>query len=208
MILAHRAALDGIELDQVDERILVTSVKENSPRMTVTGTSLGGRDGQRITEYRRDYIEVLVGFKLRMKKTRMAERDEVVAAVLAWAAKGGWLTISQKPGKRLRVFMAAPPQIGDPWKWSDEYTVTFQASSVPFWEDIDAVSVSFAGGQTGSLSAGGNAKSICNAEWVNSSGATVNGITITVGSSKMIFTGLSLSNGAALVIDHTDDGER
>lgn len=205
MILAHRVALDGIELDQVDERILVTSVREPEPRMTVTGTGRGG-DGQRITEFRRDWLEIQVGFKIRLRKRQMAERDEVKAAVMAWARNGGWLTTTQKPGKRLRVKLTGFPNFGDPWKWADEYTLVFRAAEMPYWEDIDAVSVSFAGSQVGSLSAGGTAKTVCNAEWVNSSGATVNGITITVGSSKMVFSSLGLPNGGTLVIDHTDDG--
>lgn len=206
MIIAHRAALNGTQLDQVDDRILVTGIREMAPKMTVNAQSLGGREGQRITEIHRDYLEIQIGFKIRLRRRQMDERDEVIDAVMGWARSGGWLTIGQKPGKRLRVKLVGLPQIGDPWKYGDEYTLTFRASRSPYWEDDGVSNISFGSGQSGIISATGTAGGICEAEWLNSSGSTVNGITVTVGSSKMVFTGLGLPAGATLVIDHDDEG--
>ena len=206
MILAHRVQLNGNQLDQADDRILVTGIRETAPRMTVNAQSWGFRDGQRVTELRRDYLEIQILFKIRLKKNHMNARDAVISAVMAWARDGGWLTCDQKTGKRLRVKLTGFPQIGDPWKWAEEYTLTFRASDVPYWEDIDAASITFSGSAGGVISAIGTARAVCNAEWLNQSGSTVNGITLTVGDTQMVFTGLGLVNGAALVIDHDDDG--
>lgn len=206
MVLKHRVALNGTQLDSLDNRILIQSVDEAAGKDTITAVSLGGADGQRITGKRRDTLDVTVKFSIRSRD--MATRSTILDNVNKWAYGGGTLTLNNRTNKNLTVELVQAPGGGDQYKWTSEYTLVFRAYAVPYWQDTTATSKTLTQGSTGSdtLNVPGSAESVANVSVQNKSGNTLNGISIEVNGNAMTFTGLNLANNGTLSIDHAMTG--
>ena len=135
MITRHRVSLNGIQLDQVDSRIVIQNVSENAGKEQVTATARAGRWGQRMTQRRRDFLDVTVTFGIDVKKRGMQTRETILEAVNAWAKDGGLLRLNYRENRRLRVVQVDPPGAGDPWNWTGTYNLTFRAYASPWWEE-------------------------------------------------------------------------
>lgn len=210
MQMRHRAALDGVELDGIDNRIMISRVETGAGKENISAVSLYGGSGSRVTEVHRDSLDVTVRFFIRLKKREMAARSEVLEKANAWAYAGGWLTSNIKPERRIRVFLAQAAEAGDPWDWTREYALVFRACGVPYWQTtnpevaqkVNTSGCSFTLGCTGS------AKSVMEVQFKNTSGGTVNTFSISNGDSSMSLSGLGLGNGETLLIDHADNGRK
>ena len=99
MELRHRVALNDVQLDELDERILVLGVNDGAGRETLNAVSRFGGFGQRVTTRHRDTLDITVTFGLRIKAHDMTTRSELFELVSAWAMAGGWLTLNYKPGE-------------------------------------------------------------------------------------------------------------
>lgn len=207
MLCAHRAAVNGAQLDEINERIVIRGTESGAGKGTVTAVSTGRGDGSRITGRRRESLEAQVRFAMDIRKRDMQERAELLESVFAWAAaaEGGTLTFGHKPGRRLRVDEVETPGEGDVWKWLDEYTITFRARAVPYWEQENAISAQTATGtsQSGAITVAGSAETVANVTIENMSGAVINTMTVTIGGKSMAFEGLGLGAGQSLIVDHT-----
>ena len=114
MQLMHRVALDGVELDSVDSRIMISKIETGDGKDNVQTVSLwGDSTGSRVTNVHRDSLDITVKFRIRLKKRNMAEREEVIEKVNAWAFSGGWLTTNYKDNRRIRVFRQQAATPGD-----------------------------------------------------------------------------------------------
>ena len=210
MQLRHRVALDGVWLDSVDSRIMINKIEEPDGKENVNTVSLWGESGSRVTEKHRDSLDVTVKFQIRLKKREMAAREEVLEKVNTWAYAGGWLSTNYKNDRRIRVFLAQAAGAGDPWEWTKEYSLVFRACGVPYWQMANPSSVMRSGTNYEHLnmSVSGSTKSVLEAQFVNTSGSTIDTVSIDAGESAMSFSGLGLGNGETLVIDHDDNGLR
>lgn len=208
MQLVHRAALNGVQLDELDPRIIIKGIEEAAGKETVSSVGVGSADGTRITGKRRDTTEVQVRFGLNIRRDDPQARSELFEIVNGWAAKGGYLTINYKAGRRLYADEVVTPGAGDPWKRTDEYTITFRAHAIPYWQQDPATSVATGNGTSGSGSiyVMGSARTVADVTLENKSGANVASATITVGGSVMRFNDLGLGNGEILRITHDDRG--
>ena len=204
MQLAHRAALNGVQLDEIDPRIIIKGIEGASGKETVTSVGTGSGDGTRITGKRRDTTEVAVRFSMNIRRDSLPERAAVLEAICAWAVKGGWLTINYKPGRRLWVDEIVTPGEGDLWKRLNEYTITFRAHAVPYWQQETAAAGSTGTAMTGSgtMTVEGSAKTVADAVLQNMSGAVISTASIAIGGNVMTFNDLNLGNGQSLTIDH------
>ena len=204
MQLAHRAALNGVQLDEIDPRIIIKGIDGASGKETVNAVSLGSGDGTRITGKRRDSTEVAVRFSMNIRRDAITERAAVLESVNAWAAKGGYLTINYKPDRQLLVDDVVTPGEGDLWKRLTEYTITFRARAIPYWQQANATQANTGSGNTGSgvIQVAGSAETAADAVLQNLSGATINTASITIGGKTMSFEDLGLGNGQSLAIDH------
>lgn len=210
MKLTRRAALDGAQLDEINSRILIQSIEPASGKDQINTVSLWGGVGSRVTNEHRDSLDVVVKYSLDMKHALYAERNEVLEQVAAWAMKGGWLTVSQKPERRLKVFCAQLPAEGDQMEWTNRYSITFRACGVPYWQDerssqLRLNNVSSVSRQFG---VGGTRDTVMEAAFTNTSGSTINQVDLTCGGSAFHLRNLSLANGETLHIDHDDNGKR
>lgn len=206
MILAHRAALDGVQLDEIDPRIIIKGIEGGAGKESVSSAGTGSGDGSRITGKRREMMEIQVKFSMNIRRDAMAERAAVLEAVNAWAARCGWLTISYKPGRRIWIDEAVTPGEGDLWKRLSEYTIILRAYAVPFWQQTpaaaSAVTTRTATDGSGTIAVAGSARTVADAVLANRSGATINTAEITVGGKKMRFESLALAANESLEIDH------
>lgn len=208
MQLAHRAALNGVQLDDIDPRIIIKGIEGGAGKETVSSVSTGKGDGTRITGKRRDTVEVSVRFSMNIRRDSLTERATVLEAINAWAAHGGWLTVNYKPNRRLWVDEVTTPGEGDLWKRFNEYTITFKAHAVPYWQEEAAASASSGSASSGSgaIAVAGSAVTVADAELVNLSGATINTVSIAIGGNVMSFEGLGMGSGESLAIDHLITG--
>ena len=208
MILRRRVALDGVQLDSVDTKVLIQTVEPQAGKMAISGSSLWGADGSRVTNIHRDSLDINVKFSINEKSYHMAARSAVFEKVMAWAAAGGWLTVNNKPGRKIRVILAQPPGEGDLGN-RNQYTIVFRAYGVPYWQEADATTKQLSGSSgSGTMTIGGSARTVMDCTFVNTSGGTINGLTISAGGSSFSFSSLGLGNGETLTIDHPDNGER
>lgn len=215
MIFSRRVALNGDQLDEVRDAIVIRGIEQAAGKDSITATATGGPFGQRITGARRDSLDITVKFAIDIKRRDLEGRNEALEAVNAWAAAarpetgGAWLTVGHKPERRIRVALAQPAAEGDLWKWADDFSIIFRAFGVPYWEQAEANTIGTDGSSQsgyGSITIGGSAVTQVNAYIQNTSGATVNTATVTVGTKSMSFTGLAMAADETLVIDHADDG--
>lgn len=210
MKLSHRAALNGVELDSLDNRILIQGIDEGAGKESISAVSVygSGAVGQRVTGIHRDTLDVTVRFALRIHKQDMAARSELFEKIIAWAIGGGWLTINYKTDRRLRVRCAQLPSAGDQRKWDSVYAITFRAFEIPYWQQTESNILRVPGVRTVTKQFGvsGSVTSVMNVEFQNTSGQVCNTFEIRTGASVFKLTSLGLANGETLIIDHTDDG--
>ena len=207
MILRRRVALDGIELDSVDSRILIQGIEPAAGKDQITAVILWGGTGSRVTAEHRDSLDIVVRFTINEKSYRPAERGEVLEKVCAWAAAGGWMTVNYKPDRRIRVICAQMPQEGD-LASRRQYQITFRAYGVPCWQQENPTTLRITGTASGQrdFGAAGNRSSVMDIQFRNTGSAAVNTLSVTCGGSTFSFTSLGLASGETLVIDHPDNG--
>ena len=210
MQLRHRVALDGVQLDEVDSRIMIQKVETGEGKENLSAVNLWGRSGSRVTSEHRESIEITVKFCIRLKKRDMADRETVLEKVNAWACSGGWLTVNYKENRRIRVFMAKAATAGDPWEWTKEYEIVFQARGVPYWQEATPTIVRQQDVSSASVTVGvnGSAQTALEVQFKNTSGSTCNTFSISTGESAMNFGSLGLAKNETLVIDHDDNGKK
>lgn len=212
MKLTRRVALNGKQLDTVDDRIVISSVEPADGRENISAVDAASGYGQRVTGNRRSTLDMVVKFRILEHghtKNGLQGRAEVLEKVNAWAADGGVLTVNYKPERRLNVILAQAPGEGSLWDYTKEFTITFRAYAIPYWEQENANSIVIGGSAaTGSGTAviDGSAKTQVNAQLYNNSGKEINTATVKVGSNTMEFSALALAGGETLVIDHTSNG--
>ena len=209
MQLKHRVAVAGVQLDEIDERIMITWVGTEKPKENISTISLMGEHGSRVTNKHRDSIDVTVKFTLRIRKKQMSERETLLERINAWASMGGWLTTNYKPGRRIRVFLAEFATAGDPWEWTTEYSLVFRACGVPYWQETSGQTETQSGKSNGTftLTNPGSSGTI-DVSFLNTSSGTVNTFSITAGESAILLSNLGLASGETLKIDRADNGQR
>lgn len=210
MVLKHRVALDGVELDSIDDRIMISRVETGDGKENISTVSLwDGVSGSRVTAVHRDSLDVTVKFRIRLKKRQMAEREEVLEKVNIWAAAGGVLTTNNKPGRKITVFRAQAAGTGDPWDWTKEYSIIFRACGVPFWQESEPTTVTVTGTQaTAEITAGGSEPTAAEVSFTNTSGSSCGSFTVQIGEESIGLSSLALAAGETLVIDRPDNGKR
>lgn len=215
MQLKHRAALNGAELDELDNRIIIQGVNVEAGKSTINAISLYGREGQRVTGMTRDSIDIEVQFGLLIRKNDMAARNELLETVNTWASVanrengGAWLTVNYKENRRIRVILTDPAEEGDLKDWVNTFTIGFRAYGVPYWQEEQPtanITSPISSAWSGILNVGGNVRTAAEATIKNEAGAVINTATVRVGNNEMSFSNLGLNANERLIIDHDNNG--
>lgn len=207
MILSRRVALNGVQLDQIDNAIVIRKVDAGAPTLSVNAVSRMGSVGQRVTSEHWEMLEVMITYAIDLGKRQMARRKEIFDAVNAWAMGKGWLTVNWMTNRRMWVDKVIVPNGGDMWDWTGEYTIVFRAYSVPFWQEENPASVA-ANLTSGSvvLGVGGNVQTVIDLTFKNTSGSTINTFSVSAGGNTISLSDIGLLNGETLQIHHGTDG--
>lgn len=207
MILSRRAALNGEQLDEIHEAIVIRRIDPGVTKETVQAVSRMGA-GQRMTGKHWDTLEAAVTFAINLPKRQIEERRAVFDAAKDWAMQKGWLTTNEMPGRRMYVDKVIIPGGGDMWEWLNEYTIGLRAYNVPFWQDetpAKAVSGTQASGSV-QIAVGGNEESVLDATFRNMSGMEINNFWIQANGNRITLSGLGLGGRQTLNIHHGTDG--
>lgn len=210
MILSRRVALKGEQLDEIDEAIVIRSVDTGMSRNTAQSVNRMGGFGQRITGDHWETLDVNVAFAINVPKRELARRKEIFDRVITWANRQGRLTVNYMEGRHLWVDRTEFPSPGDLWDWTGEYTLTFRAYNVPFWEDVAATEVraELVSGNniTRQIEVPGNVGTTLDVIVRNRSGVAIPTFTVSAGKSEIGFSNLNLGGSETLQITHGTDG--
>ena len=205
MILSRRAAYGGEQLDEVHEAIVIRSIDPGIPRERIQAEDMMGGWGQTMTGQHWESLDASVTFAINVPKRQLKLRSEIFDAVLAWANRPGkWLKFSTMPDRRLYVDKIVLPGRGDMWDWTKEYTITFRAYGVPFWESAEpgSVTINKISSGTVNVDVGGTAPSVLDLKFQNISGSTITDFEIKYGDTDMKLSGVNIGSGETLSISH------
>lgn len=203
MITRYHCALNGQGLQDVDPAICVTDIQESAPPLRAT-TAAGLGDGQRLLRLSRGSLSVTVTFEVHAYDP--ARRKAIAQKACAWAREG-WLTVSDRPGQRLRVICDRLPTVGSALRWTDPLTIGFTAYELPYWQELHPAQTIWTG-RSGSatLSPAGSVPCCLEAE-VTALGA-VSRLTLAVNGRSMALTNLGLSAGQTLRLGYDEAHHR
>lgn len=208
MILSRRAALNGVQLDEIHERIVIRGIDQGTANESVNAVSRMGGYGQRMTHQHYETLEVRVRYAIDVPKRDMATRRQIMDEVNAWALGKGWLTVNWMEDRQFYVDHVVIPNGGDPWEWTDEYEIIFRAYNIPFWQEVTpakSISTTASSGRI-QLAAGGNMPAPLDATFRNMSGMTINNFSLSTGGKTITLSSLGLGGSATLTISHGTDG--
>ena len=208
MQLIRRVQLNDQQLDEIDNRVIVTGVQEEAARLNYSAVSRFGAPGQRVTGRHRDTLDVAVKFALRIKTNDLAARSELFEKVAGWAMGGGWLKLNYRPNRRLRVECVTLPAAGDQVKWESEYEITFRAYGVPYWQQVtpSTLTVNSTKAMNRTMEIPGTTKGVMDVSFENVSGMEISTLSIETGDAEFAFKSLGLMANETLQIDHTAEG--
>lgn len=203
MINRYEAYRDGTALSSISDNIIIHDIQYNPPSIQRRTGRVANRNGCRLYgEYFGDGMVTIV-FEIREYDT--VKRDEICQKVAAWAMYGKYLTVSDRPWKRLMCVCETPPVIQSAKKWTDALKMTFKAYVLPFWEEVNEAVLSLTGtSATGNLYVPGNVKNTLVRVKITA-GESVNSVKLTVGTTVFNLKSLSLSSGDIITIDYDDN---
>ena len=118
------------------------------------------------------------------------------------------LTVNWLENRRFYVDKVVLPGSGDMWAWTNEFTITFRAYNVPFWQDALPAQVASGTAASGSVTVqvGGNVQSVLDVTFQNKSGMTINSLWVQAAGQRITLSDINLSGNGTLTIDHGTDG--
>lgn len=132
MILRYDAVLNGRSLGHIAPSIIVRDIDEKPAKMDTKTVQRAIRPGMRVTQQRRQSLEIVLHCNVRAYGG--ADRAQILDEIAYWVQDGGWLEISTRPGKRLRVTPTGLPSVGSSLNWTGNIDIAFTAYERPYWE--------------------------------------------------------------------------
>lgn len=203
MMTRHRVWLDDQPMHDLDPTIYITDVMEQTPQIDVLAFGRAIGDGQHVSRRTRQMLTVSVKFAIREYDT--ARRKSVMQKIHLWTMGKTWLTISDRPGQRLRVSVDNLPTITSAGKWTETLSLTFTAYESPYWESTRLHMVHTDG--SAAMLVPGTAPS-AKVDVSITTGGEGNTSTITVLCDPYVIalTGMALAPGSAVIFRHDEQG--
>lgn len=196
--------IDGIRLQDAEPLAKVRQLTEDVPALEVTAAAPVGWDGQRAPMIRRRSLRVTLAAQIH-EVYDLARRSQAQENIAAWA-QGQLLTVSYRPGRRLRVKLTKAPSIGKARDYTQEITAEWTAFEVPYWEDEIERIYRGTNGASGTVSlwqAGSKAAPV-DAEIIPA--AALSALTLTCGGESLVFSfAAPVAAGTVIRIGHTGE---
>ena len=125
------AFLNGRGLQDVDPALLLTEVRHSPAETVYADIRLPG--GAALT-VKRTVHPARVRLCFEVHEEDGARRRAILDRAAAWAAGGGTLTVSDRPGQALRVRCARLPEVSAA-HWCERMTFEFEGFPLPWWQD-------------------------------------------------------------------------
>lgn len=205
--MSNIVSLDGVALESVSPYVQVSDVIELQPKRTTTTRERLGVPGSIVSQDHLDAKQVRVQFAILTDDPQ--KRTAALSDIAAWAMQGQYLTISDRPGQRLRVVCTATPITMSKRKWTELCEMTFTAYGVPFWEDAEPVEVSYAIMTLASSSKShylshGNVRAVPFACTVTPRSVDMTYVHLSANGAEMTFDGINVPAGNPLTISYPD----
>ena len=195
-------ALNGADFNSLDPRLYLDGLEEEAQENVDTAALCGG--GRRIIG-RPGRRELTVTLRFMIKERDPAMRGRILDRVNAWAAEPGWLTLSTRPGQRLRVICTRYAE-RSALPWSGAGRIALTAYQRPYWQERYPVSTAFSGTEGSAALVPAGSRACClEAEITNRSAGAVNAVSISAGGKTMAFSGLGLAAGQTLRLYYDDE---
>ena len=206
MMTRYEAWLNKKSLSAIDPAIYILDISYNAPIFVMTASDRPGRNGQMVTDRHAQSTSVTITFEIHDQD--IVRRQTICSRVQAWAIQGGYLTTNDKRGQRLCVDCDGIPAIDSALKWRNALRVTFTAYEQPFWEDENPRSTTIAGTNVSKTLyvPGFGAMTRVEVKARNTSGETMNALTLKAGGTTFDFEGLELEAGQTLEIGYDKHG--
>lgn len=198
------AYINGQSLRGVDPRIILRETSDGGLQTEQLWGDNPGRAGQRRMGSHPQSRRLTVSFAVRELQSP-AVRAAVIDKVNAWA-QDGFLQFSSRMHQRIPVIRSGVAAIGTAKDYTEEFAVTFDAAPSPFWESADTEKVTISG-----KSASGQIKNLGSAPaeaifTAIPTGGTLNTLAVTVGGTRMDFTGLAVAKNGVLALGYDSAG--
>lgn len=196
----QKVFLNGVDLQSAHPAVLLQHIHDNGAALDVRTADRAGAAGQFLTGWRVQNREITIDFAIR-ERLDFTVRADAVNAVTAWAARGGWLELSDRPGLRMWVALKSAPSLGKLRDWTADLSLTFEAHAWPFWtEAIPAVTaVDGATNRLLTVTVPGTWETRLEAE-ITPVSAALTSVSIDPGEDAMTISNLNLAAGKTLRI--------
>lgn len=193
--------MNGVSPESLDPAIRVTDLTELSPRMRLQTQPCAGH-GLRLLRQVRESLTVRIS--LIIAEYDPAARRGALQKLNVWAAGGGWLTVSDRPGQRLRIDCCTLPAMCA-LGWTDEIQLECTACTAPFWETEKEYAAVVTSG--GALTLPGSAPDCpVSCDVVNIGDGPLSCVTLVCGGTSMTFEGLDVQPGETLNVNAGSGG--
>lgn len=203
MISRYDVALNGQHMSDLDDNLLVLDVSYPEPSMSSNDTEFGYMDGTIPGDQYITSTSVTITFELHIYD--IAEREAVRQKVVSWAKEGGTLTVNDRVGQMLECKCTQYPSVSSVKNWTDTLSITFTAFVTPYWQEVDATTVTVAG-----INPSANLKTPGNGGYAYVScsvvaGGTLTSLKITVGDTYIELSNISISRGSTVSISYDSE---
>ena len=141
MISRYEAYMDGIALSSIDPSIYILNIEPGDASRKFKSNKVAGRYGLRLSGVEVESTSETITFEIHEYDT--VKRMAICQNVQKWA-KGEILTVSDRPGQRLRCVCESLPKV-NARDWTEAISMTFTAYNPPFWEEETKTVVSITG---------------------------------------------------------------
>lgn len=199
------AWMDGVRLADLGA-ILIQDVNEPTADQEITYGNRPGRAGRDVLVNKRRLLRVSIEIAIR-ELFDLKKRTAILQAVAGWA-NGSILELSNHPGQRLHVRQKAAPALGKVRDYTTVMDIDFEASVIPFWEELLPVTISRSGATgSGQMQIPGTVDQVP-IEFTFTPSGTLTALTVSVASGgvtqQIQLTGLSVT-GAVVFGRDADD---
>lgn len=198
MTTKYTCALDGVSLASLDDRICILDIREDTPLLRLDRFRLP-RGGQQIRPVR-ESLTVRVTFAIQEEQPRL--RRAAMQNVQTWAAKGGMLTVSDRPGQRLAVVCSEFPSMSAE-DWTEPLTLTFITARCPYWEDAEATFLTTSGASVFTVP-GTAGEAPVSVTVTNTGSEPVTRLSLQCGTTWLIFEDIRLPAGGKCYVEAGD----